>query len=360
MLGCCPNAIVTDYSKAIPAFQVLDIAGCVSRCSTSLVLVQYLKKSSRELLKGLSEFEVIKKELKKAAYDSLKVDFGKCWKKMVVEHGLENNEWLTSLYENRHLWVPAFLKHTFWAGMSISQRGCCPNAIVINYSKAIQGAVLDVFPGFAQGSTMQTMGSELCICDSALIKAEDEEKGNGGDPGLRKRKIDTEVEEENEDVDEEEEEDDDDNDDDDNKEGFIRENEESDYEYIGEGSDSEFENEDDKEAYRKYREDFLSSGGFDIENYYLPPPRKMIFGMLFRVNHPGDGFGEHCEEAVKNVLKFQNQKNNTSLQYVKIIKANGGGGGLYYVTFEAEDTISRKGKTGMSWCSDLDDQKTLI
>ncbi|WOL02490.1 hypothetical protein Cni_G11209 [Canna indica] len=225
--------------------------------------------------------------------------------------------------------------------------GCCPNAIVTDYSKAIQGAVLDVFPGFAQGSTMQTMGSELCISDSALIEAEVEEKGNRGGPGLSKQKIDTEVEEENDDVDEEEKEDDDfdeeeeedddvdeeeeedddvdeeeeeDDDDDDendslkkadeklNKESFIREIEESEYrgEYIGTGTDSDFENEDDKKAYLKYREEFLSSGGFDIENYYVPPPRKMIFGLLFRVDHLG--FGKHCEEAVKNVLKFQNQK----------------------------------------------------
>ncbi|WOL02412.1 protein FAR1-RELATED SEQUENCE 6 isoform X1 [Canna indica] len=119
MLGCCPNAIVTDYSKTIQG-AVLDVfPGARHRLCLSSIL-----KKVPEKLKGLSEFKVIKKALKKAAYDSLKVDdFEKCWMKMVVEHGLENNEWLTSLYENRHLWVPAFLKHTFWAGMSISQRG---------------------------------------------------------------------------------------------------------------------------------------------------------------------------------------------------------------------------------------------
>ncbi|WOL02443.1 hypothetical protein Cni_G11162 [Canna indica] len=97
---------------------------------------------------------------------------------------------------------------------------------------------------------MHIMGSELCISDSALIKAEVEEKGNGGDLGLRKRKIDTEVEEENEDVEEEEEDEDDENDSANkklNKEDFIGEIEGRD-KYIGEGTDSDFENEDDMNA----------------------------------------------------------------------------------------------------------------
>ncbi|WOL02367.1 hypothetical protein Cni_G11086 [Canna indica] len=201
---------------------------------------------------------------------------------------------------------------------------------------------------------MQTMGSELCISDSALIKAEVEEKGNGGDPGW---KIDTEVEEENEDVNEEEKEDDDDDENDSlkraseklNEENLIREIGESDNLYLGDSTDSgtdsddsDFENEEEKEAYRKYLEDFKSSSGFDIENYYRPPPHKIMYGLLSRIDPLEPDFAPNrCEEAIKNVLKFQNQKNNTTLQYVKIIKANGDGKGLFYVTFEAEDTISR-------------------
>ncbi|XP_042461393.1 protein FAR1-RELATED SEQUENCE 6-like [Zingiber officinale] len=119
MLDCCPNAIVTDYSKAIQS-AVLDVFPDTRyRWCLSSILSEVPKK-----LKGLPEYKEIKKALKKSAYDSLKIeDFEKSWMKMIVDNGLESNEWLTLLYENRHNWVPAFLKHTFWAGMSMYQRG---------------------------------------------------------------------------------------------------------------------------------------------------------------------------------------------------------------------------------------------
>ncbi|XP_064943226.1 protein FAR1-RELATED SEQUENCE 6-like isoform X1 [Musa acuminata AAA Group] len=119
MLGICPNSIVTDYSKAIQG-AVLDV---FSGARHRLCLSSIMKKVPGKL-KGHPDFKAIKRALKKAAFDSLKVDeFEKCWMKMIVDHGLENNDWLASLYENRHMWVPAFLKNTFWAGMSVSQRG---------------------------------------------------------------------------------------------------------------------------------------------------------------------------------------------------------------------------------------------
>ncbi|WOK98124.1 hypothetical protein Cni_G06834 [Canna indica] len=216
-----------------------------------------------------------------------------------------------------------------------------------------------------------------CISDSALVKAEVEE-GIGGDPGLRKPKIDAEVEEKNEDVyeedeededdDEEEEEDDeeyedvdeeeeeDDNDDEidrlakafekRNKMDFISEGEGGEMiDYIPEFVGDDVESENKLSTYKKYRDEFLASNGFDIKTYL--PDYSITFGLLQHVNLESC-LGRHCEMAVKKVLKFQNRKNDTNLKYVKVIQANASGCGLYYVTFEAEDTISRKVKVFQS------------
>ena len=40
---------------------------------------------------------------------------------MIVNFALQENEWLSGLYAERHRWVPIFLKHHFWAGMSTTQ-----------------------------------------------------------------------------------------------------------------------------------------------------------------------------------------------------------------------------------------------
>lgn len=120
MLGCPPNAIITDQCQSIK----LAIAEVFPGTRHRVCLSQVLKKIP-DKLRGLAEFKEVKKELKKIAYDSLRVEeFEENWKQMIEAHGLENNEWLKTLYEERHYWAPVFLKdNSFWAGMSISQRG---------------------------------------------------------------------------------------------------------------------------------------------------------------------------------------------------------------------------------------------
>ncbi|EHA8588996.1 protein FAR1-RELATED SEQUENCE 6 [Cocos nucifera] len=119
MLGCCPNAIITDHCMAIQGAVAEVLPGVRHR----LCMFHIMKKIPEEL-KGFADFKAVKKAVKKAAYDSLRVnEFEEEWKKMIERHELEGNEWLDSLYENRNMWVPAYLKDVFWAGMSISQRG---------------------------------------------------------------------------------------------------------------------------------------------------------------------------------------------------------------------------------------------
>uniref|UniRef100_A0ACD6A8H5 Uncharacterized protein n=1 Tax=Avena sativa TaxID=4498 RepID=A0ACD6A8H5_AVESA len=65
----------------------------------------------------------VRAKLETAIYGSLKDDeFEARWKNTIERYGLQDNEWMVFLYENRHLWVPSFLKDAFWAGLSVNHR----------------------------------------------------------------------------------------------------------------------------------------------------------------------------------------------------------------------------------------------
>ncbi|CAD6250352.1 unnamed protein product [Miscanthus lutarioriparius] len=98
MYGNLPKAIVTDYCRGIQSAVAEVIPGVRHR----MCLFQIMRKAA-ECLGGLSEYRAINKAMHKAV-------------------GLQGNDWLRSLYECRSSWVPVFIKDTFWAGMSATQR----------------------------------------------------------------------------------------------------------------------------------------------------------------------------------------------------------------------------------------------
>lgn len=49
-------------------------------------------------------------------------EFKQRWSGILETTNLDYNAWLCSMYEIRHRWVPAYVKHVFRAGMSSSQR----------------------------------------------------------------------------------------------------------------------------------------------------------------------------------------------------------------------------------------------
>ncbi|KAF5465466.1 hypothetical protein F2P56_015473, partial [Juglans regia] len=52
---------------------------------------------------------------------------------MLDTYGLHENAWLGSLYSDRRSWVPAYVRDTFWAGMSTTQRSESMNAFFDDY-----------------------------------------------------------------------------------------------------------------------------------------------------------------------------------------------------------------------------------
>ncbi|KAI4333353.1 hypothetical protein L6164_018179 [Bauhinia variegata] len=118
MSGRAPNAIITDQNEAIK--RAIEVVLPEARHRWCL---WHLMKRVPEKLKRYSQYESIKMDLQAAVYDaSSKDDFIQSWKKMIEAYDLHDNEWLNGLYDERHCWVPAYLKDTFWAGMSTIER----------------------------------------------------------------------------------------------------------------------------------------------------------------------------------------------------------------------------------------------
>ena len=49
-------------------------------------------------------------------------EFEEKWHELMMSHELDGDKWLMEMYDKRHQWINAYLKHTFFAGMTSSQR----------------------------------------------------------------------------------------------------------------------------------------------------------------------------------------------------------------------------------------------
>ncbi|XP_058222510.1 protein FAR-RED IMPAIRED RESPONSE 1-like [Rhododendron vialii] len=129
MFDCYPNAIITDLCRAMQN----AISQVFPNARHRWCLWHIMKKIS-EKLKGYDEYKQIKRKLKNVVYDSLNLEeFEQNWADLINAYDLQGNDWLAGLYEERHRWVPAFVKDTFWAGMSTTQRGESMNAFFDGY-----------------------------------------------------------------------------------------------------------------------------------------------------------------------------------------------------------------------------------
>ncbi|XP_024028868.1 protein FAR-RED IMPAIRED RESPONSE 1-like [Morus notabilis] len=109
MSGRAPTAIITDEHKSMA--KAIDVVFPNTRHRWCLSQVM---KKLLDSLKGHKTYDHIKAAMQDAIYDSLT--------KVVKDFNLCDNSRLSSLYDERSRWVPAFLKDAFWAGMSTAQR----------------------------------------------------------------------------------------------------------------------------------------------------------------------------------------------------------------------------------------------
>jgi len=87
-----------------------------------------------EKLSRYSDYESMKTLLHDDVYDSLsKSDFMEKWERMIEDFELHDNEWLKGIFDERNRWVPAYVRDTFWAGMSTTQRSESMNSFFDGY-----------------------------------------------------------------------------------------------------------------------------------------------------------------------------------------------------------------------------------
>jgi hypothetical protein len=124
-----PNAIITDQDRAMQA----AIRRVFPRAKHRFCLWHIMSKVPHKL-GSYSQYENFKGALLNCVYDSLTCDeFETRWQQVVERYNLEENAWLCQLYGERHQWVPAYVKGTFWAGMSTTQRSESMNAFFDGY-----------------------------------------------------------------------------------------------------------------------------------------------------------------------------------------------------------------------------------
>ncbi|RYR64602.1 hypothetical protein Ahy_A03g010678 [Arachis hypogaea] len=82
-------------------------------------------------LNGYKGHADIEQEMSQVVWNSHSKDsFDRNWNDFLLNFGLGDNKWLSDclwvyyadLYEDRHIWVPIYLDHHFWAGMRSTQR----------------------------------------------------------------------------------------------------------------------------------------------------------------------------------------------------------------------------------------------
>ncbi|PNX99877.1 protein FAR1-related sequence 6-like, partial [Trifolium pratense] len=124
-----PNAIITDQDKAMKnAIEIVFPKAHHRWC------LWHIMKKIPEKFGRHTYYESIKTLLHDVVYDSLsKSVFMEKWERMVESYELHDNEWLKGLFDERHRWVPVYVKDTFWAGMSTTQRSESMNSFFDGY-----------------------------------------------------------------------------------------------------------------------------------------------------------------------------------------------------------------------------------
>ncbi|XP_021835081.2 protein FAR-RED IMPAIRED RESPONSE 1-like [Spinacia oleracea] len=117
MGGKAPIGILTDQDAAMRKALKETMSGTCHRWCIWHILQKFCKKLGKE-----EEYPELKVDLERAIYNSLDCDVFELNWATVMERYQVKDDWLEGLYEERHMWVPAYLKHLFWAGMKTIQR----------------------------------------------------------------------------------------------------------------------------------------------------------------------------------------------------------------------------------------------
>ncbi|XP_022764331.1 protein FAR-RED IMPAIRED RESPONSE 1-like, partial [Durio zibethinus] len=130
MGGKLPSAIITDQNKAMKAAIKLVFPNSRHHYCLWHILRKFPEKLGYVLRKNEDFMGIFKKCIHKSW---TKDQFEERWQAMVEKFDLIEDEWIQSLYEDREHWVPTYMKDTFFAGMSTTQRSESINSFLDKY-----------------------------------------------------------------------------------------------------------------------------------------------------------------------------------------------------------------------------------
>ncbi|RYR77306.1 hypothetical protein Ahy_A01g001741 isoform F [Arachis hypogaea] len=85
--------------------------------------IWHIMKKIPSKLNGYKGHADIEQQMSEVVWNSRSKDsFDRNWNDFLLNFGLVDNKWLSDLYADRHIWVPIYLDHHFWAGMRSTQR----------------------------------------------------------------------------------------------------------------------------------------------------------------------------------------------------------------------------------------------
>ncbi|CAL9029750.1 unnamed protein product [Prunus brigantina] len=128
MPGGEPKTIITDQDAAMSRAISIAFPTTFHR----LCIWHITSKFSVKL--PHSAYKEYWREFQKAIWDTdNKDEFDAKWNIVVTKAGLTDHPWLSSMFDLRKSWVPAYARHFFAAGMSSSQRAECSHGFFKQY-----------------------------------------------------------------------------------------------------------------------------------------------------------------------------------------------------------------------------------
>lgn len=119
MYGPPPLSFTTDQGNAIEA----AVAKVFSNTRHRLCKWRILSRCKKKLFGIYPRYPTIYHDLKKCVISSDTPDaFEGYWGMLLDKYGLQDNAWLQSIFNIRNKWVPAYIKDSFFAELSTTQR----------------------------------------------------------------------------------------------------------------------------------------------------------------------------------------------------------------------------------------------
>lgn len=133
MAGRLPVSITTDHDRLIR----LAVTQVFPKTRHRFCKWHIFKECQEKLSHSLSEHPAFEAEFHKCINLTESIEeFESCWLAMTDRYNLGQHEWLQAIYADRRQWVPVFLRDTFFAEMSITQRSDSMNSYFDGYVNA--------------------------------------------------------------------------------------------------------------------------------------------------------------------------------------------------------------------------------